>query len=195
VNGVRVFEERPDREYLKHEVPHWVQEDAYSSTFFITICCEKRLENSLAKDEVWDVLAEALKYREDEKLLWCSLLLVMPDHLHGLFRFEGEKKMATVIRGLKRWMATKCEIDWQRGFFDHRIRDEGSGEEKRNYILENPVRAGLVSQVDNWPYVLDRRKCRWLWFLMCLFLSKLCPTCHFIEMTLPNWLRNGKNRA
>jgi len=34
---------------------------------------------------------------------------------------------------------------WQDGFFDHLLRSDESYGEKWNYVLQNPVRAGLVS--------------------------------------------------
>lgn len=41
---------------------------------------------------------------------------------------------------------------WQRGFFDHVLRSDESYREKWEYVLANPVRAGLVLQVGAWPY-------------------------------------------
>ena len=41
---------------------------------------------------------------------------------------------------------------WQRGFFDHVLRNDESYEDKWNYVRENPVRAGLVTKADDWPY-------------------------------------------
>ena len=41
---------------------------------------------------------------------------------------------------------------WQRGFFDHLLRSEESYEEKRDYVLNNPVRAGLVEKSKDWNY-------------------------------------------
>lgn len=41
---------------------------------------------------------------------------------------------------------------WQSGYYDHVLRnDEGSLGVMR-YILENPVRAGLVAEVQEYPY-------------------------------------------
>jgi hypothetical protein len=37
-------------------------------------------------------------------------------------------------------------------FFDHRVRSEESLEEKACYIRLNPVRAGLITCPDDWPY-------------------------------------------
>jgi len=43
---------------------------------------------------------------------------------------------------------------WQRESFDHILRSEEKLTEKGEYIANNPVRAGLVSTSDEWP---------WLW--------------------------------
>ena len=41
---------------------------------------------------------------------------------------------------------------WQKGFFDHLLRSEESYDEKREYVLNNPIRAGLVQKPDDWDY-------------------------------------------
>lgn len=41
---------------------------------------------------------------------------------------------------------------WQRGFFDHILRSQESYAQKWAYVQLNPIRAGLVSRVDEWPY-------------------------------------------
>lgn len=62
--------------------------------------------------------------------------------------------MAEVVRMWKGYQTKRHGIAWQEGFFDHRIRSKGSEEEKADYIRMNPVRAGLVTRPENWPYVL-----------------------------------------
>ena len=41
---------------------------------------------------------------------------------------------------------------WQAGFFDHLIRHSESYAEKWEYVRQNPVRAGLVANPDQWPW-------------------------------------------
>ena len=41
---------------------------------------------------------------------------------------------------------------WQDESFDHWIRSRAEFEETRSYIEANPVRAGLVSAPEEWPY-------------------------------------------
>jgi len=143
------------RTRLRHQVPHWVKEDALHSTFFITICTQPRGLNQLAKADIWEPLAESILHRHDHDIWFCSIALAMPDHLHGLFRFPHQTRMSKAIKDWKRWTARTMNIKWQEGFFDHRIRDEASGIEKRSYILDNPVRAGLCKSPADWPFVFD----------------------------------------
>jgi REP element-mobilizing transposase RayT len=78
----------------------------------------------------------------------------MPDHLHLLISFpESEKYIQTIVTKWKEWTAKTLRIKWQRDFFEHRLRKEESFDEKADYILFNPVRAGLVSEPEDWPYV------------------------------------------
>lgn len=44
---------------------------------------------------------------------------------------------------------------WQKGFFDHVMRGGESYSQKRDYVRENPVRAGLVFRADDWPYAVQ----------------------------------------
>jgi REP element-mobilizing transposase RayT len=46
----------------------------------------------------------------------------------------------------------KSQALWQRGFFDHLIRNTESYAQKWDYVRENPVRAGLVSRREDWPF-------------------------------------------
>ncbi|HEY9249738.1 MAG TPA: hypothetical protein VIO38_11420 [Rariglobus sp.] len=41
---------------------------------------------------------------------------------------------------------------WQPKFFDHVLRTPESYAEKWSYVAQNPVRAGLASTPDDWPY-------------------------------------------
>jgi putative transposase len=41
---------------------------------------------------------------------------------------------------------------WQKGFFDHVLRSPESYAQKWTYVQQNPVRAGLASQPDDWPF-------------------------------------------
>jgi putative transposase len=65
--------------------------------------------------------------------------------------------MTKVMANWKRYTASHAGIRWQRDFFDHRLRNDESFDEKAAYILQNPVRARLVARVQDWPYQLQLR--------------------------------------
>jgi len=81
------------------------------------------------------------------------LLLAMPDHIHMLIMVSSNVGIRKFILRFKRACGYGRGIQWQRGAFDHRIRNKDSYLEKWEYILLNPVRAGLVTHQNFWPYV------------------------------------------
>ena len=76
----------------------------------------------------------------------------MPDHLYMLVGVPGDASLSKLIRDFKRIAARKGKIQWQRNFFDHRLRHDESETAKYDYICENPVRAELVNAAEDWPY-------------------------------------------
>ena len=141
----------PQRRRLCHVPPAWVK---FSSLYFITICCERRGINQLCFPKVGgDLLKSAMFYHETQRW-WMDTFLLMPDHLHGLLAFPKMEDLGTVFRMWKGYQYKQLRIEWQEGFFDHRLRSDESAEEKRQYILLNPVRAGLVARAEDWPYVI-----------------------------------------
>ena len=85
--------------------------------------------------------------------------VLMPDHVH-LFvaRSEDGVTLSAWVKSLKNSLSKvlrQQEIPtphWQKDFFDHVLRSSESYDEKWQYVVHNPVRAGLVPRVDEWPY-------------------------------------------
>lgn len=84
--------------------------------------------------------------------------VVMPNHLHWLFRVEKDT-LSGIVQRIKCASANRINIAlqrhgavWQAGFFDHRIRTENDLELQARYIVENPLRAGIVTSVAEYPY-------------------------------------------
>ena len=83
----------------------------------------------------------------------------MPDHIHLFARFgPSSPNLSMWIKSLKNSLS-KCLREsgipsphWQKDFFDHVLRSEESYSGKWLYVLENPVRKGLVNQWEDWPY-------------------------------------------
>jgi putative transposase len=125
----------------------------FGTTYFITICCGSRGVNQLCKlDTAQSLFETARRYHASQKW-YLKLVLLMPDHLHMLIGISPDANLSKLIRDFKRIAARKGKIEWQRNFFDHRLRQDESESEKFEYIRQNPVRAGLIREIDEWPYV------------------------------------------
>ena len=147
------MDDLPQRKWLRHEVPETIPDP--NPVFFLTLCCQKRGTNQLTNDSIWPSLLETVTHRNQSGIWNCTLFLAMPDHVHGIFRFNGPKRMKETIADWKKWTARQLKIKWQAGFFDHRLRDEANAIAKRAYIINNPVRANLVKHPNDWPYLHD----------------------------------------
>ena len=83
--------------------------------------------------------------------------MTMPDHVHLLTApLDRELSVAAFLKWFKRWFnqsyGARKKWQWQPGGFDRLLRMSESIHEKWNYILENPVRAGLVAHWKEWRY-------------------------------------------
>jgi putative transposase len=85
--------------------------------------------------------------------------VIMPDHLHLLMAVRGDmtiEKATQLIKGrfsyrLKREFQYLGDV-WQRGFSETRADDEECLLRYREYIAQNPVKAGLVESPGQYPY-------------------------------------------
>ena len=142
----------PIRKRLPHDVPLWV--DPSKAHYFVTVGCKQRGKNQLARPRVADGIFETVKHRNVQGIWYARLVLLMPDHVHLMLSFPGtQKRIQTIVSKWKEWTAKSLHINWHRDFFEHRLRKEESLREKADYILANPVRAGLVERTEDWPYV------------------------------------------
>ena len=83
---------------------------------------------------------------------------LMPDHFHALIGPGTSNKSLGGIcgsfksistRSFWRWYDGKL---WHRQFYDHIIRNRDDFDETLAYIRMNPVRRGLVTHSEDWPY-------------------------------------------
>ncbi|MBH3387033.1 transposase [Pseudomonas juntendi] len=70
--------------------------------------------------------------------------VVMPDHLHWLIEVK-DVALATLMR-------VRHKPIWQPGYHDHALRREENVVHVARYIVANPLRAGLVRSVRDYPH-------------------------------------------
>jgi len=92
-------------------------------------------------------------------------VVVMPDHVHLVFTplcdARGSFSVNEIMQGIKsasahhinRLLRRKGQV-WQHESFDHVLRQEEAILAKVEYVIQNPIRAGLVKAVREYP---------WLW--------------------------------
>jgi REP element-mobilizing transposase RayT len=85
--------------------------------------------------------------------------VLMPDHLHWLLTLQNTDLSAVVrrfkstsARRVNRVLGTVGERLWQAGFHDHALRREEDLLGIARYIVANPLRAGWVESVRDYPH-------------------------------------------
>ncbi|MGD0901753.1 MAG: transposase [Terracidiphilus sp.] len=94
--------------------------------------------------------------------------VVMPNHVHILMTVPGDMSLEKAMQLIKGGFSFRASKDlgfrgeiWQRGFSDVRVPDEQSFQQHREYIENNPVKAGLANSPEEYPFgsaYLKKRK-------------------------------------
>ena len=88
-----------------------------------------------------------------DSLAW----VVMPDHFHWLFELQGTTLSQAVGRTKSRSTLTinrargSKERFWQLGYHDRAVRSDEDLRKIARYIIANPLRAGLVEHIGDYP--------------------------------------------
>ncbi|HSP35881.1 MAG TPA: transposase [Thermoanaerobaculia bacterium] len=132
-------------------------------TFFVTFCTYNRF-----------VLPPAARFivlddckRLHERVCWFDIVTVMPDHVHFVVTPFDDGVMRLIVGQIKgrnsrliNQLFERRGRLWQRESFDHILRNDESRFAKAEYIRNNPVRAGLVKNPDDYPWTWMPRPAR-----------------------------------
>ena len=131
---------------------------------FVTVCTDRR-KPILASAECLRLLADA--WRQGGEWL-VGRFVIMPDHVH-LFCSPATQnpyplaKWVTYWKSLtsKSWPRNDDFPIWQKDFWDRRLRSDESYGDKWEYVRCNPLRHGLVTSPEQWPYQGELNVLRW----------------------------------
>ncbi|HWR14438.1 MAG TPA: transposase [Terriglobales bacterium] len=149
-----------DRNYAyRRRLPHCQK---HGTPVFITF--RKALPGSFSRPMRDVILNHCLHDHRKKYVL--NAVVVMPDHVHLLLTPLPDKdgwplSLPAILKSLKgtsarsvNKLAGSTGPVWQDESFDHVLRSDDSLTQKIEYIRQNPVRRGLVSSPEDYP---------WLW--------------------------------
>jgi putative transposase len=145
----------------RRNLPHFQEP---GRVYFITWRCK---EGRLLSPEERQVTMEALRHWDGIK--WTLYAAVgLPDHLHALTQplpvgKGGVIDLGEIIKSVKGFSAWKINrlrksegSIWQDERHDRIVRDEGEFLEKWQYIKNNPLKAGLASNPEDYPWLYEK---------------------------------------
>jgi putative transposase len=126
--------------------------------YLVTACAYERLA-LLVSPPCFDIIRKQLLQSATAHGFSVLAYCVMPDHVHLLVEALAEDAcLLPFVAGFKQrtgfaFRRFAGEPLWQDGFHDHILRADECARSVARYLLENPVRAGLVRHPLEWPYL------------------------------------------
>ena len=147
----------PQRKHLQR-IPVWLPLDQ-DVVYLLTACCARRCK-VFVRAETVRVGAECLERIAKRQAWKIWRVCFMPDHVHLLLSpmKEREQSLSDFMRSWKscvvlrlRQIGMESKV-WQREFHDRLLRSDEKLEEKWEYVRQNPVRAGLCREPEEYPF-------------------------------------------
>jgi REP element-mobilizing transposase RayT len=143
--------------FKRRNLPHLVVPGA---TYFVTFRCYSNLVLSYhARDLVMTAIQVC-----DGKSIELDAAVVMPDHVHAIFRILGTCDLSYVLQRIKGRSAREINRAlnregpvWLDESFDHIVRHEAELQEKIEYIKQNPVKRGLVPRSEDYKWLFAKK--------------------------------------
>ena len=156
------------RRYYERRLPHWQPDGA---ALFITW----RLHGSVPKTCELSSNPDSPKWLEDPRVAQCVVdalgygdtvlriydlraWVLMLNHVHILIYPNAD--LSRITKAIKNYSARQANLIlgrtgqpfWQHESYDHWVRDQPERERIRNYIENNPVKAGLVERPEDYRW-------------------------------------------
>ena len=100
-----------------------------------------------------------LRRLNDTALVTSLAWVVMPDHLHWLVALGHSHSIDIVVKMMKgrtavavNRVSSRRGPVWQRKYYDHALRKDEDLTRTARYIVANPLRAGLVKKLGDYPH-------------------------------------------
>jgi len=115
--------------------------------------------NILQSERNAGLLVEILRSLVAEHRFELHDFVVMPDHLHLLLTVDDDMTIEKAMQLVKGWFSRRISQElgfkgevWHRGFTETQVMNRESFEKHREYIAQNPVKAGLAVSAEEFPF-------------------------------------------
>ena len=107
------------------------------------------------------ILIDILRQSESKHVCRWLCWVVLPDHFHGLLQLNDadQHDLAKIMQFIKGNSAKEINqyrqqegTVWQTAFHDRALRKEDDRLARARYIVANPLRAGMVRRLSEWPH-------------------------------------------
>jgi len=138
-----------------HRLPRKCYRGRVAAAF--TLCIKDR-KPLFIDSTVVNIFTEILKNAAADHHCQIPAYCFMPDHVHIIATgIQEDSKLVNFINSYKQktgfWMSkNQPNVSWQKDFYDHIIRKAEGLPEVIRYILDNPVRQGLVADWHDYPF-------------------------------------------
>ena len=132
--------------------------EASNRIYSFTICAFRK-SSPFVNEELNETVLRLLKNKSAEMRCRVFTYCLMPDHLHFLVspRSDG----VSVLDFIDRFKGGSTNVSWQHGwkgklweprYYDRIVRKNEDLLQLAAYMLNNPVRKGLVGSKEDWPW-------------------------------------------
>lgn len=141
------------------EKKHRLDEEIYigERPVSFTLCIKDR-KQYFTSDSPFQIFEQILLDELKSFDCFAFIYLFMPDHVHlvlgGNNSNSNVKKCLEIFKQKSGYYLSKNSknIHWQKDYYDHILRSEENLEVHSKYILNNPVRAGIVDYWKTYPF-------------------------------------------
>ena len=146
---------------LKQLHGHKLRKGRYSQPghyYFLTASVAGRRPIFAERDHS-EVVLGAIRWLHHSRRFFVDAAVVMPDHLHmaGQLRQSTLANVMHMLKGFTGKQLARAGIEtpvWQKGYHDHSLRDDDDYRIRVQYLIDNPVRAGLIRHASDYPFLL-----------------------------------------
>ncbi|MBI1806666.1 MAG: transposase [Ignavibacteria bacterium] len=143
----------------RRHLPHW---ELPGSTYFVTFTLKDRTMCNLTRDDIAMLILNSIIFYANKRYYLYDHTIML-DHVHIILQpIENDGKvdpLGDIIGDIKQFTAHEINKKlrrkgslWLDESYDRIIRNEKEFREKAKYIFDNPVKAGLIANGEDWKW-------------------------------------------